>query len=124
MQLPPSYSLNRIRTAVLQGIIGLVDGKLDPSELANLSRIHLDGSTIQVELPSAVKETHAWSQEDYEGFFNRSVVLYPTQHFYFGGMHITGVHSPVDSTNSSCIRFTGGADPRRFGSVLYAERHE
>lgn len=116
-----SAGSDRIRTAILQGILGLVDGKLQPNKITNLSRIHLSSNVVQIELPVRIDQMVEWEIEKYEKFLQKKVQLYPKQHFYFGGLHIVGVHKNHDNEENQII-FSGGADPRRFGSVLFAEQ--
>jgi gamma-glutamyltranspeptidase/glutathione hydrolase len=97
---------NRIRSAVTQVLINLLDFGMAPEEAVSAPRIHLEGDMLSLEpgfpgdslsaLRSAAPRAHLW----------------PEKNLFFGGVHTVSVkHGP---------RFDGAGDPRRGGVVAYA----
>jgi gamma-glutamyltranspeptidase/glutathione hydrolase len=97
---------NRIRSAVTQVLINLLDFGMAPEEAVSAPRIHLEGDMLSLEpgfpgdslsaLQSAAPRAHLW----------------PEKNLFFGGVHTVSVkHGP---------RFDGAGDPRRGGVVAYA----
>jgi gamma-glutamyltranspeptidase/glutathione hydrolase len=98
---------NRIRSAITQVLINLIDFGMTPVEAVAAPRIHLEGEKISLEpgfsdetreaLEAAVPQSHLW----------------PEKNLFFGGVHTV------------CIRhggvFDGAGDPRRGGVAAYAE---
>ncbi len=93
---------NRIRTAILQAIVNLVDFRMDVADAVDHPRIHLEGGRLSVEpgydaaavetLRAIVGEVQAWQQLN----------------VFFGGVHAVR-HEPTNGT------FTAAGDPRRGG---------
>ena len=97
---------NRIRSAITQVLVNLLDFGMTPEEAVAAPRIHLEGDMLSIEpglppealevLQSAAPRTHIW----------------PDKNLFFGGVHTVCVrHGPV---------FDGAGDPRRGGVVAYA----
>ena len=97
---------NRIRSAVTQVLVNLLDFGMTPEEAVSAPRIHLEGDMLSVEpgfeqdalsaLQSAAPRSHLW----------------PEKNLFFGGVHTVSVkHGGI---------FDGAGDPRRGGFVAYA----
>jgi len=97
---------NRIRSAISQVLVNLLDFGMSPQEAVSAPRIHLEGDMLSIEpgfpddalaeLEAAAPRTHLW----------------PEQNLFFGGVHTVSVkHGPI---------FDGAGDPRRGGAVAYA----
>jgi len=97
-----SGGANRIRSAVMQGIVHLVDRGASPRDAVLHPRIHFEEGTCRIEMPGfeSGEDLHL---EQHLG----PVVRYPDLHMYFGGLHVV------------CLRpdgsFDGAGDPRRSG---------
>ena len=92
-----SAGSERIRSAIVQVVLNLLDG-MSPQDAVSASRIHWDGSTVQVEpvdqhVIEALKNTT-----------NKPVNHWKEQNLYFGGVQLVAPEG-------------GGADPRRGGAV-------
>jgi gamma-glutamyltranspeptidase/glutathione hydrolase len=101
-----SGGANRIRSAVTQVLVNLLDFGMTPEQAVSAPRIHLEGDMLSLEpgfpyeslaaLRSAAPRTHLW----------------PEQNLFFGGVHTVSVkHGGI---------FDGAGDPRRGGVVAYA----
>jgi len=97
---------NRIRSAVTQVLVNLLDFGMTPEQAVAAPRIHLEGDMLSIEpgfaqdalsaLQSAVPKSHLW----------------PDKNLFFGGVHTVSVgHGGV---------FDGAGDPRRGGFVAWA----
>ncbi len=97
---------NRIRSAITQVMVNLLDFGMTLEQAVAAPRIHLEGDMLSLEpgfsgaaieaLESAAPRTHHW----------------PEQNLFFGGVHTVSVkHGGV---------FDGAGDPRRGGVVAYA----
>jgi gamma-glutamyltranspeptidase/glutathione hydrolase len=97
---------NRIRSAVTQVLVNLIDFGMTPEQAVAAPRIHLEGDMLSQEpgfteaalsaLQSAAPRTHLW----------------PEKNMFFGGVHTVSVkHGGI---------FDGAGDPRRGGVVAYA----
>ncbi len=97
---------NRIRSAVTQVLVNLLDFGMTADEAVSAPRIHLEGDMLSIEpgfanaalsaLQSAAPRTHLW----------------PEKNLFFGGVHTVCVkHGGI---------FDGAGDPRRGGVVAYA----
>jgi len=99
-----SAGSNRIRSAILQTIVGVVDHALDARAAVEAPRLHLEGATVYAE-PGI----------DLEGLAagGREVVPFRDRNLFFGGVqaverdHATGA-------------LTGAGDPRRGGASARA----
>lgn len=99
---------NRIRSAVTQVLVNLLDFGMTPEQAVNAPRIHLEGNKLSSEpgfaeetlvaLEQAVPELHCW----------------PEQNLFFGGVHTVSVGHGG--------HFGGAGDPRRGGVAAFARR--
>jgi len=97
---------NRIRSAITQVLVNLLDFGMTPEQAVAAPRIHLEGNMLSLEpgfsdatasaLESTAPETHHW----------------PAQNLFFGGVHTVSV-KPGGV-------FDGAGDPRRGGVVAFA----
>jgi gamma-glutamyltranspeptidase/glutathione hydrolase len=99
---------NRIRSAITQVLVNLLDFGMTPEEAVSAPRIHLERDMLSVEpgfseealaaLTDAVPRNHQW----------------PGQNLFFGGVHTVSIkHGGI---------FDGAGDPRRGGVVAYAKK--
>jgi len=97
---------NRIRSAVTQVLVNLLDFGMTPEQAVSAPRMHLEGNMLSIEpgfsaqalsaLESAAPLTHLW----------------PEKNLFFGGVHTVSVkHGGI---------FDGAGDPRRGGVVAFA----
>jgi len=97
---------NRIRSAITQVLVNLLDFGLPLAEAVAAPRMHLEGETLSVEhgypedslraLIAAVPRHHLW----------------PDSNLFFGGVHAVSIrHGGI---------FAGAGDPRRGGAVAFA----
>ncbi|MEZ4450624.1 MAG: gamma-glutamyltransferase [Nannocystaceae bacterium] len=96
----------RIRTAILQVLVGLLDHGLSLEEAVASPRIHLDGEHLNVEAGQSEA-----ALELLAGLYPRHS-LWPEPNMYFGGVH--AVAREADG------RLHGVGDPRRAGVCLGA----
>ncbi len=93
----------RIRSALLQLAVDLVDRGMGVEEAVLSPRAHWDGSVLQVEgglRPDLQAALEAWGP----------VNGWPGRDFYFGGVHAVGV--------GGALGWTAAGDPRRGGVGL------
>jgi len=102
-----SAGSNRIRSAVLQTTINLLDRGMDPQEAVDAARIHLEAGILQAE-PGADEDALAALERG-----GREVFRWSEKNLFFGGVQIV-TRDPRDGT------LGGGGDPRRGGAVAYA----
>jgi gamma-glutamyltranspeptidase/glutathione hydrolase len=97
---------NRIRSAITQVMVNLLDFDMAPEQAVAAPRIHLEGDMLSLEpgfsesaidvLESAAPRTDHW----------------PEKNLFFGGVHTVSVkHGGI---------FDGAGDPRRGGVVAFA----
>ncbi len=98
---------NRLRTAILQVLINLLDLELSLAEAVSRPRMHFEGERLDFEpgLPASTVETLAACGQ---GHREHQVWEYPS--FFFGGVHAVEL-DPRHRTAS------GAGDPRRGGAV-------
>ncbi len=94
---------NRIRSAITQVMVNLLNYRMNMSDAVEASRCHLEGKKLSVEagfdgaafdnLSPLVDEVHGW----------------PEHNLFFGGVHAVQVHADGG--------FTGAGDSRRDGAV-------
>ena len=99
---------NRIRSAVTQTLVNLLDFGMTPREAVEAPRIHLEGPLLSIEpgiphdavaaMDASVPSSHHW----------------PDQNLFFGGVHTVSVEEGAV--------FDGAGDPRRGGVVGFARR--
>jgi gamma-glutamyltranspeptidase/glutathione hydrolase len=97
---------NRIRSAITQVLVNLLDFGMSLEQAVAAPRMHLERDMLSIEpgfpadtlatLSAAVPRHHLW----------------PDENLFFGGVHIVSL-APGG-------RFDGAGDPRRGGSVAYA----
>ncbi len=98
---------SRIRSAVLHGIVYLVDHGLDPASVPALPRCHMQDGVLRVE--SFERPEHLCEELLEE---HPDLVVFAEMGMYFGGLHIAGLVPRG---------FVGGGDPRRSGDFgVYA----
>jgi gamma-glutamyltranspeptidase/glutathione hydrolase len=92
-----SAGSNRIRSAILQVIVNVLDGGMDAQAAVDAPRVHLEGGVVYAE-PGVdareLSETVSWFRE---------------RNLFFGGCQAVEARG-----------FTGGGDPRRGGAVVAA----
>jgi len=97
---------NRIRSAITQVLVNLLDFGLPLEQAVTAPRMHLEGDMLSLEagfpgatlaaLEAAVPRHHLWSEKN----------------LFFGGVHAASIgHGGI---------FDGAGDPRRGGAVVYA----
>jgi gamma-glutamyltranspeptidase/glutathione hydrolase len=92
-----SAGSNRIRSAILQVIVNVLDRGLDAQAAVDAPRVHFEDGTVYAEPGvdvSGLTQTVAWFRE---------------RNLFFGGCHLAERRG-----------FTGGGDPRRGGAVVAA----
>jgi gamma-glutamyltranspeptidase/glutathione hydrolase len=92
-----SAGSNRIRSAILQVIVNVLDRGLDAQAAVDAPRVHFEDGTVYAEPgvdTAGVSYTVAWFRE---------------RNLFFGGCHVAERRG-----------FTGGGDPRRGGAVVAA----
>ncbi|WDT94045.1 gamma-glutamyltransferase [Thermoleophilum album] len=102
-----SAGSNRIRSAILQTILAVIDEGLDAARAVERPRLHCEQGRVDAEpgLPEdELREIEA------RGF---NVVRWPERNLYFGGVQAVG-RDPVTGA------LVGGGDPRRGGAVALA----
>lgn len=97
---------NRIRSAITQVLVNLLDFEMPPGQAVTAPRIHLEGPKLSyepgfpadalAEMQAAAPEHHGW----------------PGPNLFFGGVHTVSV--------SADGRFDGAGDPRRGGVARVA----
>jgi gamma-glutamyltranspeptidase/glutathione hydrolase len=97
---------NRIRSAITQVLVNLIDFGMTPAEAVAAPRMHLEAKLLSTELgipdqtlaalDGAVPSSHHW----------------PEQNLFFGGVHTVSVRQGNV--------FDGTGDPRRGGVVAFA----
>ena len=97
---------NRIRSAILQAIIRMLDEGLEAQEAVESARMHLEGSVLNAE-PGIDEAALVRLAETYE------VIRWPGQNVFFGGVHAV-------KRDPQSGELSGGGDPRRGGAVAYA----
>jgi gamma-glutamyltranspeptidase/glutathione hydrolase len=98
---------NRIRSAILQTIVGIVARELDVAEAVVAPRVHFEAGAIQAEPGVDEAALARLEQRGYEVF------RWPARNVFFGG-----VHAVARDPASGELR--GGGDPRRGGAVAVA----
>jgi gamma-glutamyltranspeptidase/glutathione hydrolase len=97
---------NRIRSAITQVLVNLLDFDMSPGQAVTAPRMHLEGDMLSLEaglaeetlaaLVAAVPRHHVW----------------PEKNLFFGGVHTVSIkHGGI---------FDGTGDPRRGGVVAFA----
>ncbi len=98
---------NRIRSAVLQTIIRLIDDGMEAQAAVEAPRFHFESGAVQAE-PGV----------DEEGLDRLAALDYQLVHWEERNLFFGGVHAVARDPASGELR--GGGDPRRGGAVAYA----
>lgn len=101
-----SAGSNRIRSAILQTSINLLDRGMTPQEAVDEGRMHLEAGVLQAE-PGvdevSLREIEATGQE---------VFRWSDKNLFFGGVQMV-TRDPASGV------LDGGGDPRRGGAVVH-----
>jgi gamma-glutamyltranspeptidase/glutathione hydrolase len=100
-----SAGSNRIRSAILQTILGVIDDDLSAEQAVERPRVHWEGRAIEAEPGIAADELAALESE------GRAVIRFAERSLYFGG--VQAVARDFDTG-----ALTGGGDPRRGGAAV------
>ncbi len=98
---------NRIRSAIVQTILRLVDGGLEVAKAVVAPRVHFEAGAVQAEPGIDAEALAALERRGYE------VVRWPALNVFFGG-----VHAVARDPGTSDLH--GAGDPRRGGAVAVA----
>lgn len=96
---------NRLRTAILQTLINLIDFDMAPEQAVNAPRIHLERGQLDIE-PGFGEPVLRALLADYPGHR-----LWGSHNLFFGGTHTVCWDGE---------RFSGAGDPRRGGVFLHS----
>ena len=99
-----SAGSNRIRSAILQTVVAVVDHGMSADEAIRAPRVHFEGGTVYAEPGVPLGELQAE---------NRTIVTFPAPNLFFGGAQ--AVERDVETGALS-----GGGDPRRGGVAVVA----
>jgi gamma-glutamyltranspeptidase/glutathione hydrolase len=99
-----SAGSNRIRSAILQTIVGVVDHGLDAGAAVEAPRLHLEGDTVYAEPGIDLTGLDAGG---------RNLAPFRSRNLFFGGAQAVE-RAPADG------RLTGAGDPRRGGAAVRA----
>jgi gamma-glutamyltranspeptidase/glutathione hydrolase len=99
-----SAGSNRIRSAILQTIVGVIDHGLDVAEAVQAPRLHFEDGVVFAEPGGDVDALRAGG---------RQVVAFREQNLFFGG--VQAVHRAVGPDGGTVL--TGAGDPRREGAT-------
>jgi gamma-glutamyltranspeptidase / glutathione hydrolase len=102
-----SAGSNRIRSAILQVAVKVLEGGMDADEAVHAGRLHFEAGTVQAE--PGVDEAGLADLER-RGV---PVVRWKRQNLYFGGAQAVSRDPDTDE-------LSGGGDPRRGGAVVLA----
>jgi gamma-glutamyltranspeptidase / glutathione hydrolase len=97
-----SAGSNRIRSAILQTVVGVVDRDEDPATAVEAPRLHFEAGTVFHE-PGV----------DVAGLQDVELVAFRERNLFFGGVQAV-------ARDPRTGRLTAGADPRRGGAVAWA----
>jgi len=100
-----SAGSNRIRSAILQTILGAIDDDLPAQEAVDRPRVHWEGRAVEAEPGIDPDELAALESE------GRAVIRFSERSLYFGG--VQAVLRDPDTGELS-----GGGDPRRGGAAV------
>ncbi len=96
---------NRIRSAILQAVIGIVDRELQVQQAVDAPRVHFEAGVIHAEPGIDEAALGCFEQRGLE------IVRWPDINVFFGGVHAVG-------RDPRTGELSGGGDPRRGGAVV------
>jgi gamma-glutamyltranspeptidase/glutathione hydrolase len=99
---------NRIRSAILQAVIGIVDRELGVQDAVDAPRVHFEAGVIHAEPGIDEKALARLERRGLE------IARWPDRNVFFGGVHAVG-RDPATG------ELAGGGDPRRGGAVAMVE---
>lgn len=102
-----SAGSNRIRSAILQTVVRVVEQGMDPAEAIAAPRLHFEGGVVQAE-PGI--DSEALARLEARGL---TVARRPEINLFFGGVQAV-------ARDPRTGELSGGGDPRRGGAVAYA----
>ncbi len=97
---------NRIRNAILQVILNIIDHRLDISDAVNAPRCHLEGDTFHIEHGASEVEITKLEKDGV------NIKRWGHKNMYFGGVHAVAMEKSEN-------RLTGSGDKRRGGVSLF-----
>lgn len=100
-----SAGSNRIRSAILQTILAVIDDELPAQQAVNRPRVHWEGRAVEAE-PGV--DERALAALEAEG---RTVIRFAEPSLYFGGVQAV-------ARDLETGELTGGGDPRRGGAAV------
>ena len=103
-----SAGSNRIRSAILQTILGVVDKGLGAQDAVNRPRVHFEGGVIEAEPGVDAAGLDALEEAGWK------VQRWTQRNLYFGGVQAV-------ARDPATGELTGGGDPRRGGSAVLVE---
>lgn len=93
---------NRIRSAILHGVVNLVDYGLAPDAAVAAPRSHVEQGVLHIEAAARSQDVLAALQAE-----RPDLVIFEDRHLFFGGLHIAG---------AGAGGFVGAGDLRRSGT--------
>jgi len=100
-----SAGSNRIRSAILQTIIGVVDDGMTASEAVNRPRVHFESGVVDAEPGVDEAQLEALERDGWQ------VARWVERNLYFGGVQAVA-RDPLSG------ELSGGGDPRRGGASM------
>jgi gamma-glutamyltranspeptidase / glutathione hydrolase len=100
-----SAGSNRIRSAILQTIIGVVDDGMTASEAVNRPRVHFESGVVDAEPGVDEAQLDALERDGWQ------VARWVERNLYFGGVQAVA-RDPLSG------ELSGGGDPRRGGASV------
>jgi len=105
-----SAGSNRIRSAILQTIVGVVDHRLDVGEAVRAPRVHVEGGIVYhepgIDVSSALTDV---APKQIAPRVEREIVGFHDLNLFFGG---------VQAVRNAAGELTGAGDPRRGGVAV------
>ena len=95
---------NRIRSAILQAAVGMVDRSMQVQEAVDAPRVHFEAGAVHAEPGVDAAALERLQRRGLE------VVRWPDRNVFFGGVHAVG-------RDPDSGELAGGGDPRRGGAV-------